>query len=50
MARCERNPLRLADSGVGKEDRNVLTDIEKTLPIVKAFYESGSYDRLDDVE
>jgi hypothetical protein len=44
--------VRLWDSDQGYfcQERNVLTDIEKVLRITKAFYESGSYDHLDEVK
>ena len=44
--------VRLWDSDQGYYclEKNVLTDIEKVLRITKAFYESGSYAALDDVQ
>lgn len=36
-----------SDQGYYCREKNVLTDISKVLSIVKAFYESGSYDHLD---
>jgi hypothetical protein len=44
--------VRLWDSDQGYfcRERNVLTDVEKVLRITKAFYETGSYDHLDDVQ
>ena len=44
--------VRLWDSDQGYfcRERNVLTDIQKVLRIAKAFYDTGSYRGLDDVE
>lgn len=39
-----------SDQGYFCQQRNVLTDVAKVLRITKAFYESGSYDHLDEVE
>ena len=39
-----------SDQGYYCREKNVLTDIEKVLHIVKAFYETGSYDHLDSVQ
>jgi hypothetical protein len=41
--------LRDSDQGYFCQERNVLTDIEKALRITKVFYQTGSYDSLDDV-
>lgn len=38
-----------SDQGYGCKQKNILTDVEKVLRITKAFYESGSYDHLDEV-
>ncbi len=38
------------DQGYFCQAKNVLTDIEKVLRIAKVFYETGSYDNLDDVD
>jgi hypothetical protein len=44
--------VRLWDSDQGYfcKERNILTDVEKVLRIIKAFYDTGSYDHLDDVQ
>jgi hypothetical protein len=44
--------VRLWDSDQGYfcKERNVLTDIERVLRITKAFYDTGSYDHLDEVQ
>src|SRR4051812_5586680 len=41
--------VRLWDSDQGYycQERNVLTDVEKLLRIVRAYYETGSYEELD---
>ncbi|MEX0714990.1 MAG: hypothetical protein WD066_00305 [Planctomycetaceae bacterium] len=39
-----------SDQGYFCQERNVLTDIEKVLRITKAYYETGSYARLDSIE
>jgi hypothetical protein len=41
--------LWASDQGYFCQERNVLTDIEKVLRITKAFYQTGSYDQLDNV-
>lgn len=38
-----------SDQGYFCQESNVLTDVEKVLRITKQFYETGSYDLLDDV-
>ena len=38
-----------SDQGYFCEERNILTDIEKVLRITRAFYESGSYEHLDEI-
>jgi hypothetical protein len=35
-----------SDQGYSCRKKNVLTDVEKVLPVVKTFYEAGSYDDL----
>jgi hypothetical protein len=44
--------VRLWDSDQGYfcQQRHLITDVEKVLRITKAFYESGSCERLDEVE
>lgn len=44
--------VRLWDSDQGYfcQAKNVLTDVEKVLRIVRAYYDTGSYDALDAVE
>lgn len=37
------------DQGYFCQDRNVITDVEKVLRVTKAFYNTGSYDHLDEV-
>ena len=32
------------------KEKNVITDIEKVLRITKVFYETGSYDKLDNID
>ncbi len=39
-----------SDQGYFCQEKNVLTDIEKVLRIAKMFYETGSYDNLDNVD
>jgi hypothetical protein len=39
-----------SDQGYYCSEKNILTDIEKVLRITKVFYETGSYDSLDNVE
>lgn len=39
-----------SDQGYFCEAKNILTDIEKALRITKVFYETGSYNGLDNVE
>ena len=39
-----------SDQGYFCCEKNVLTDIEKVLRRIKVFYETGSYDNLDQVE
>jgi hypothetical protein len=39
-----------SDQGYYCREKNVVTDLEKVLRIVKAFYETGSYDTLDSVQ
>jgi hypothetical protein len=43
--------VRLWDSDQGYfcKECNVLTDVEKVLRVTKAFYDTGSYDHLDEV-
>lgn len=43
--------VRLWDSDQGYfcTEKNVITDVEKVLRIARKFYETGSYDHLDDV-
>lgn len=36
-----------SDQGYFCREKNILTDIEKVLRIAKAFYETGSYEKLD---
>ena len=38
-----------SDQGYRCPARNVVTDVEKVLRIVRAYYDSGSYDHLDAV-
>ena len=38
-----------SDQGYYCREKNVLTDVEKVLRIVRKFYEAGSYDDLDSV-
>jgi Domain of unknown function (DUF4180) len=45
----ERVRLWESDQGYFCKERNVLTDIEKVLRITRAYYETGSYEGLDDV-
>lgn len=44
--------VRLWDSDQGYycREKNILTDVSKVLRIVKAFYESGSYDHLASIQ
>src|ERR1700722_16892286 len=44
--------VRLWDSDQGYycREKNILTDVEKVLRIVRSFYETGSYDDLDNVQ
>ena len=44
--------VRLWDSDQGYycKEKNVLTDVEKVLRITKAFYDTGTYEGLDDVQ
>lgn len=46
-----KGDVRLWDSDQGYfcQECNVLTDVEKVLRITRRFYETGSYDQLDDV-
>ena len=48
----DENGVRLWDSDQGYycKGKNILTDIEKVLRIVKAYYDSGSYAGLDAVK
>jgi hypothetical protein len=39
-----------SDQGYFCQESNVLTDVEKVLRITKAFYDSGSYDGLDQID
>jgi hypothetical protein len=39
-----------SDQGYYCREKNILTDLPKVLRIVKAFYETGSYDNLDKVQ
>jgi hypothetical protein len=39
-----------SDQGYYCREKNILTDIAKVLRLVKAFYETGSYDDLDTVQ
>jgi hypothetical protein len=39
-----------SDQGYDCREKNVLTDVAKVLRITKAFYETGSYDKLDTVQ
>jgi hypothetical protein len=38
-----------SDQGYYCLERNVLTDVEKVLRITKEFFDTGSYDRLDEI-
>jgi hypothetical protein len=44
--------VRLWDSDQGYycQEKNILTDVEKVLRITKAFYDTGSYEHLDNVQ
>jgi hypothetical protein len=42
--------LWASDQGYGCERSNIITDVEKVLRIVKAYYETGSYEGLDAVK
>jgi hypothetical protein len=39
-----------SDQGYYCREKNILTDVAKVLRIVKSFYETGSYDGLDNVQ
>ena len=47
----DESEVRLWDSDQGYfcKGKNILTDVEKALRIIKAYYETGSYERLDEV-
>lgn len=42
--------LWTSDQGYYCKEKNIITDVEKVLRITKQYYETGSYDGLDDVE
>jgi hypothetical protein len=48
----DESEVRLWDSDQGYycKAKNILTDIEKVLRVVRAYYHSGSYRGLDDVQ
>jgi hypothetical protein len=39
-----------SDQGYGCKEKDVLTDVEKVLRITRRFYDTGSYQGLDEVE
>ena len=39
-----------SDQGYFCQEKNILTDVEKVLRVTKAFYDTGSYEGLDEVQ